>query len=103
MTVKKKLMWWTMSGRRTRGMVAWIARTWLWVCVSMFSVRVATTAEPIPETIQFNRDVRPILADHCFACHGPDKNQRKAELRLDQEQGLLGTSDAPGPVVRQER
>src|SRR5258707_11408514 len=34
-------------------------------------------------SIQFNRDVRPILAENCFACHGPDKNQRKAKLRLD--------------------
>jgi hypothetical protein len=34
-------------------------------------------------SIDFNRDVRPILAENCFACHGPDKNKRKAGLRLD--------------------
>ena len=33
--------------------------------------------------IEFNRDVRPVLTENCFACHGPDKNQRKAKLRLD--------------------
>jgi uncharacterized protein DUF1549/cytochrome c len=37
--------------------------------------------------ISFNRDIRPILSDHCFQCHGPDAAQRKAELRFDTEAG----------------
>lgn len=37
----------------------------------------------MPADIQFNRDVRPILSDNCFVCHGADKGSRKAKLRLD--------------------
>ncbi|MCI0360983.1 MAG: hypothetical protein L0211_21090, partial [Planctomycetaceae bacterium] len=33
--------------------------------------------------LEYNRDIRPILAENCFACHGPDSAARKAELRLD--------------------
>src|SRR5205823_1034404 len=37
----------------------------------------------------FNREVRPILAAHCFKCHGPDDKARKAKLRLDHRDGAL--------------
>ncbi len=37
-------------------------------------------------SVEFNRDVRPILSDRCFACHGPDRASRKSPLRLDQEE-----------------
>lgn len=39
------------------------------------------------EEIEYHRDVRPILADKCFACHGPDQGNRQAGLRLDQSEG----------------
>lgn len=55
--------------------------------------------------IDFNRDVRPLLSDHCFACHGPDENQRQADLRLDTSEGLSAVVepadiDASEMVVR---
>src|SRR5687767_10965399 len=54
---------------------------------------------PIPQTIDFNRDVRPILSDNCFACHGFDANKRKADLRLDVEDGIKGVVVAGKPGV----
>ena len=45
--------------------------------------------------VEFNRDIRPILADHCLACHGPDKMSRKADLRLDQRDAAV----AMGAIV----
>ena len=46
------------------------------------------------ERIDFNRDIRPLLSDNCFACHGPDANHREADLRLDQRDSLLDVERA---------
>src|SRR5215831_5165935 len=49
---------------------------WVLLCATM-------PAYSAPSQLQFNRDIHPILSENCFACHGPDKNQRKGKLRLD--------------------
>ena len=54
--------------------------------VTFFAIHSGTATAQ--ESILYNRDVRPLLSDHCFACHGPDANQREADLRLDTQEGL---------------
>jgi hypothetical protein len=50
-----------------------------------------------PAKVEFNRDVRPILSDNCFLCHGPDKNRRKGDLRLDlRDEALKAEAFVPG-------
>src|SRR5271156_549894 len=41
------------------------------------------------QNIRFNRDIRPIFSENCLLCHGPDKNRRKAKLRLDVRETAL--------------
>src|SRR5499427_4305243 len=50
--------------------------------------------------IQFNRDIRPIMAETCFRCHGPDKNARMAGMRLDiRDEALKPTKTGVTPIV----
>ncbi|MFM7805098.1 MAG: DUF1549 domain-containing protein, partial [Verrucomicrobiota bacterium] len=63
---------------------------------------------PVPARIQFNRDIRPILSEHCFSCHGPDVQKMKGGLRLDLRDAALGLAKSgkkaivPGDVAGSE-
>ena len=59
---------------------------WLGLVGSLLLLAGPARAE---EPIEFNRDIRPLLADNCFACHGPDEAKREAELRLDRRDSAL--------------
>ncbi len=55
------------------------------LCGGFFIIALSSVAAPaaLPAKIDFNRDIRPILSDTCYACHGPDAKKLKAGLRLD--------------------
>ncbi len=58
-------------------------------CGPSIPKEVATAYENLPENIDFNFHIKPILSDRCYKCHGPDENARKADLRLDLELGAF--------------
>ncbi|MBI1832183.1 MAG: DUF1549 domain-containing protein, partial [Planctomycetes bacterium] len=63
-------------------------------CALCLLTPAALVAQPA-KTIEFNRDIRPILSDNCYTCHGPAKSTRKVDLRVDTKDGAM-TVVVPG-------
>ncbi len=68
-------------------------------CLLLCVVLTVTGLASAAESVTFNRDIRPILSDKCYACHGPDKGHRKTDLRFDNEEGALVDLKAGGKAI----
>ena len=67
--------------------------------IAIVSGHLLVASEAVPAKLEFNRDVRPILSDKCFACHGPDSAKRAAGLRLDQRDAATAERDGARAIV----
>ncbi len=77
-------------------------------CIGMFQCKQSGTAVKVPKNVDFNFDVRPILVQNCYLCHGPDPSSRKADLRLDTFEGATAAREegkfaiVPGSISKSE-
>jgi hypothetical protein len=79
------------------GMPVWARVACFFGTLVAISVSKAAPDTPLPETIEFNRDVRPILSDKCYTCHGPGKQM--ANLRFDREESAKQALRSGGSAI----
>ncbi len=74
-----------------------LALAFSWACVALAGE--SPPAKVPPPRVEFNRDVRPIIEENCFKCHGPDANQRKSGLRLDLREEAVKPAKSGSPAI----
>ena len=70
-----------------------------WVGIVLVALGVLRSGSLPASPVDFNRDIRPILADRCFSCHGPDAKERQADLRLDVEEEAKAVRSGTAAIV----
>src|SRR5512147_2030771 len=68
--------------------------------VSVLCMALIAANAHAADSVRFNKDIRPIMSDTCFRCHGPDKSSRMAGMRLDlRDEALKPTRSGVTPIV----
>ena len=89
------------SNRKIWGVITLLAAI-VTVASQARAQQAARPASAPPAPIDYNWDVRPILSDNCFRCHGPDASSRQAGLRLDQKESAYAQAVTPGKPEESE-
>lgn len=83
---------------------SFVLRTGLRSCIASLVVawgvwNTAALAAQTTERVDFTNEIRPLLSDHCFACHGPDDAHREGGFRLDDKESAFGVGDSGATLI----